>query len=278
MRDPNNSGFVKTMAALQEKEGDPEVLAMVLRSGQEERTQNVIRDTGSKLYNSEKVDGIEVFDAPLAAALEKAVAAEKDAFTRLQTELAVNVLPSVAGMPARQARFEALAAKIPDVLGAVDAGKRENLLALLTEEPLVAVTLEKHYLAAVEQSALESLLRMNSESLRSQPVKFWMVLLCASAAQGDVPKMTERFDALRQLNADLRTVPVDPASNAFRHVCLGVSRGWPQWDEAKRASVKEWFVQRKKKGALLPAFDDFSELPFVADLPPALQEVIGYAP
>jgi hypothetical protein len=112
------------------------------------------------------------------------------------------------------------------------------------------------------------------ESVRTRPLKLWMVLLCASASQADTVRMTERFDGLRLLGGD-QGRPGSDSPQALFHVCAGIAHGWPQWDNAKRAAVKDWLVQRRKEGTLLPSTNDLSELEFLNVLPEPLLEALG---
>ncbi|HWB06428.1 MAG TPA: hypothetical protein VG796_25615 [Verrucomicrobiales bacterium] len=275
MKDPDNAGLVRAMAQLQEKGGDPEVLAMVLRSGQEARIRNIVGDAETRLYQPEKISNLETFDPALAKALETAAAATEKPFARAQVVLAVNSLPSGAGVPGREERFAAIAAGLPKTLEELGAEDRGQILELLAQEPGAALGLEKYYLGAVKDSDLESLARLNAESVQSRPLKMWMVLLSASAAQADLAKMTERFDGLRQLGAEAGR-PGDNAPNALLHLCAGIAHGWPQWEESKRAAVKDWLVQRRKKGTLLPVSDEEGELSLSGALPEPLLEALGW--
>jgi tetratricopeptide (TPR) repeat protein len=260
------------LAAELEKEGpDLEVLAMVLREGHAETIADMLRGAGVKFYDPARISGVEVFDQSLAKALEASLTSVSDPFAKMQAELAVNRLPSATGMPSRRDRLSDIARRLPAILDSIAPLKRDQLLELLAVEPVVALSVGEYYVAATDSSSLEALLRLNKESVSRQQLKFWMVLLCASAAQGNISEMSDRFNALTQLSGGDDS---SPNNEALYHVCLGIAYGWPQWSAAKQAVVRDWLVRHRHKAALFlsggPAAKRNLEL-----LPVPLREALG---
>jgi hypothetical protein len=107
-----------------------------------------------------------------------------------------------------------------------------------------------------------------------------MLSLFADAAGGDVDALTKRMNALtgrREVDppdgtpllpppAGVKTPEIESGTqrSALHSLCRGFAHGWPQWDEARRAAVRDWIIARLRNDSL-PASEfggeDLSALP-----------------
>jgi tetratricopeptide (TPR) repeat protein len=271
----DSPAVVKSLAALQSGAGDPDVLGMILATGDAVRIANIVRDAEEKNYEPTLCGGEVMFDDRVAAHLPAALAAASDEALELHLELAAHSLPSAPGVKSRTERLAEVVARMEPLMESLPQSNHDALLDMLTVEPAAALPLIKYAEASCSKVPPQEIVEGDPTDPKFWQTRLWLLCLFADAANGDVPGLTERFALLEKSPADPFATPsVSPHPHALRHLCTGIAHGWPQWDATKRTAVQQWIIGRLNTETL-PAADTHSEE--LSSLPVELIEAINKA-
>ena len=265
------------------EETDPDLMALLLRSGDPALIRKVTATVPHRQHTPRLVSGKVFYDDKLEAALQQALPALSEKKHQFQLEIAIHSLPSAPGQPSRLERLKAIAGRMKEYLASSNFRTRLEMIDLFTIEPGAALVFREYFneqkkketeLSGDTPLLPEPQLHVQHERGEQTPLqRRWLLQLFAAANDGDTGAMGTMLDTA-QGPARESSYYEGPsvAQQAVDFLSRGIASGWEQWDEAKRKDVEKFLRRRLEKNTLLPAESTGDEL---STLPPALLEALN---